>query len=137
LPAAQVLAFPNTDLTLAQPSATEKAAGWGLSADDVAWGAELWVPDPAMRAHPKVSPLHATDLSGLPVAVIVTAEHDPLRDEGDLYAARLAAAGVPVRHRCEPKMIHGFLTLDTVSPAGAQAGERLFADIARLLEPTA
>jgi len=93
----------------------------------------LWVPDPALRAAPRVSPLHATDLSGLPPALIVTAEHDPLRDEGDLYAARLAAAGVPVQHRCEPRMIHGFLTLDTVSPAAARAGERLFADIARLL----
>ena len=75
--------------------------------------------------------MHATDLGGLPPAIIVTAEHDPLRDEGDLYAARLAAAGVPVQHRCEPKMVHGFLTLDTVSPAAAQAAERLFADIAR------
>jgi len=133
LPWAQALAFPNTDLTLSQPSVTEKGTGWGLPADDVAWGAELWVPDPALRAAPKVSPLHATDLSGLPPALIVTAEHDPLRDEGDLYAARLAAAGVPVQHRCEPRMIHGFLTLDTVSPAAARAGERLFADIARLL----
>jgi acetyl esterase/lipase len=133
LPAAQVLACPNTDLTLSQPSVTEKATGWGLSADDVAWGAELWVPDPARRADPRVSPLHATDLSGLPPAVIATAEHDPLRDEGDLYAARLAAAGVPVQHRCEPKMIHGFLTLDTVSPAAAHAAERLFGDIAQLL----
>jgi len=133
LPKAQILAFPNTDLTLSQPSVTDKATGWGLSVDDVAWGAELWVPDPALRADPKVSPLHATHLSGLPPAIIVTAEHDPLRDEGDLYAAHLTAAGVPVQLRCEPKMIHGFLTLDTVSPAAAQAGERLFADIARLL----
>jgi acetyl esterase len=133
LPKAQILAFPNTDLTLSQPSVTDKATGWGLSVDDVAWGAELWVPDPALRADPKVSPLHATNLSGLPPAIIVTAEHDPLRDEGDLYAAHLTAAGVPVQLRCEPKMIHGFLTLDTVSPAAAQAGERLFADIARLL----
>ena len=132
MPRAQILAFPNTDLTLSRPSVTAKATGWGLSADDVAWGAELWVPDPALRADPTVSPLYATDLSGLPPAIIVTAEHDPLRDEGDLYAARLAAAGVPVQHRCEPKMIHGFLTLDTVSPAAAQAAERLFADIARL-----
>ena len=58
--------------------------------------------------------MHATDLSGLPPAVIVTAEHDPLCDKGDLYAARLAGAGVPVLHRCEPRMIHGFLTPDTV-----------------------
>lgn len=133
LPSAQALAYPNTDLTLSQPSVAVNASGWGLSADDVAWGAELWVPDPAMRADPRVSPLCARDLSGLPPAVIVTAEHDPLRDEGDLYARRLADAGVPVQHRCEPKMIHGFLTLDTVSPAAAQAGERLFADVVRLI----
>lgn len=61
-------------------------------------------------------------LGRVPPALIITAEHDPLRDEGDLFAARLAAAGVPVQHRCEPRMIHGFLTLDTVSPAAAQAG---------------
>jgi acetyl esterase len=133
LPSAQVLAFPNTDLTLSQPSIAEKGTGWGLPAEDVAWGAGLWVPDPALRADPRVSPLHAADLAGLPPALIVTAEHDPLRDEGDLFAARLAAAGVPVRHRCEPAMIHGFLTLDTVSPGAAQAGDRLFADISWLL----
>jgi acetyl esterase len=133
LPDGQVLVCPNTDLTLSRPSVVEKGTGWGLSPDDVAWGAELWVPDPALRAHPGVSPLHAADLGGLPAAVVITAEHDPLRDEGDAYAAGLAAAGVPVRHRCEPRMIHGFLTLDTVSSAAAEAGDRLFADIARLL----
>jgi acetyl esterase len=133
LPAAQIMACPNTDLTLSQPSVTDKATGWGVAADDVAWGAELWVPDPALRADPRVSPLHTADLSGLPPAIIVTAEHDPLRDEGDLYAVRLTDAGVPVLHRREPRMIHGFLTLDAVSPAAAQAAERLFADIARRL----
>ena len=64
---------------------------------------------------------------------MVTAEHDPLCDEGEAYAARLAKAGVPVKHRREPRMIHGFLTLDTISPAAAQAGERLFTDVADLL----
>ena len=132
-PAAQLLAYPNTDLTLSQPSVTEKATGWGISADDIAWGAELWVPEPALRASPKVSPLYATNLTGLPPALIVTAEHDPLLDEGDLFADRLAGAGVPVRHRREPRMVHGFLTLDTVSPAAAQAGARFGRDISWLL----
>jgi len=133
LPDAQVLVYPNTDLTLSQPSVSQKGTGWGLSADDVAWGAEQWVPDVAQRASPTVSPLHATDLTGLPPALVITAEHDPLRDEGETYAARLAAAGVPTTHRREPRMIHGFLTMDTVSPAAAAAGDRLFADIARML----
>ncbi|HUB37423.1 MAG TPA: alpha/beta hydrolase [Streptosporangiaceae bacterium] len=133
VPDAQVLVYPNTDLTLSQPSVREKGAGWGLAADDVAWGAEQWVPDAVRRADPAVSPLNAADLAGLPPALVITAEHDPLRDEGEAYAARLAAAGVPTTHRREPKMIHGFLTLDTVSPAAAAATDRLFADIARMI----
>jgi acetyl esterase len=132
LPDAQLLLYPNTDLTLSQPSIAEKGDGWGLPADDVAWGAEFWVPDPGQRADPRISPLYAS-LAGLPPALIVTAEHDPLRDEGDLFATRLAAAGVRVEHRCEPRMIHGFLTLDTVSPAAAEAGERFFAEVSRFL----
>jgi len=103
VPDAQVLVYPNTDLTLSQPSVSEKGTGWGLSADDVAWGAEQWVPDAAQRAGPTVSPLHATDLTGLPPGLVITAEHDPLRDEGEAYAARMAAAGVPTTHRRETK----------------------------------
>ncbi|WP_262057265.1 alpha/beta hydrolase [Streptomyces sp. STR69] len=133
LPAAQILLYPNTDLTLSCPSTRSKGTGWGLTTDDVAWGVEQWVPDPARRADPEVSPLHAVDLGGLPPAVVVTAEHDPLRDEGDAYAARLAAANVPVRHRREAGMVHGFLTLDTLSPAAAAAGERVFADVTDML----
>jgi acetyl esterase len=133
LPAAQILVYPNTDLTLSYPSARTKATGWGLITDDVAWGAEQWVPDPSRRADSDVSPVFTADLGGLPPAVVVTAEHDPLRDEGNAYAARLAAADVPVRHRCEAGMVHGFLTLDTISPAAAAAGDRIFADVADLL----
>ncbi|MFC8226313.1 alpha/beta hydrolase [Streptomyces sp. NPDC057287] len=134
LPAAQILVYPNTDLTLSCPSARSKATGWGLRTDDVAWGAEQWVPDPSRRGDPRVSPLYAVDLGGLPPAVVVTAEHDPLRDEGDAYAARLVDAGVPVSHRCEAGMVHGFLTLDVLSPAAAEAGDRVFADVAGLLD---
>ena len=130
LPAAQILLYPNTDLTLSYASTRTMATGWGLATDDVAWGAEQWVPDPSRRADAAVSPVFAADLRGLPPAVVVTAERDPLRDEGNAYAARLAEAGVPVRHRCEPGMVHGFLTLDTVSPAAAAAGDRVFADVA-------
>ncbi|GAA4841453.1 alpha/beta hydrolase [Kitasatospora terrestris] len=133
-PAGQVLLYPNTDLTLSRPSIRTKGTGWVLGADALAWGIEQWVPDPAMRALPTVSPL-AADLHDLPPAVVVTAEHDPLRDEGDAYATRLAAAGVPVTHRCEPGQIHGFLTLDTVTPSARTAAARLFTDLTTLMTP--
>jgi acetyl esterase len=130
-PQAQVLIYPNTDLTFSRPSVVEKATGWGLNADDALWFAELWVPDPALRAHPRVSPLSEPDLAGLASAVVVTAEHDPLRDEGNAYAEALAAAGVPVVHWVESGQVHGFLGLDTVSPAAGEAAGRLGAAIAR------
>jgi acetyl esterase len=127
-PAAQLLANPNTDLTLASPSVTAKGSGWGLEAEDLRWFIAGWTSDPAAA-----SPLHAPDLSGLPPALVVTSEHDPLRDEGDAYAARLAAAGVSVMHRFEPGMVHGFVNLDPVSPAARAAGDRWIDDAERLL----
>ena len=132
--AAQVLIYPNTDLTLSLPSARQKASGWGITTDVIAWGIEFWVPDAARRADPVVSPLFEPDLGGLPAALIVTAEHDPLRDEGDAYAARLEAAGTPVLLRREPGMIHGFLNLDIQSRAAAAAGDRIFDDVTRLIK---
>jgi acetyl esterase len=132
-PAVQVLAYPNTDLTLSRPSVQAKASGWGLDADDARWFAEQWVPDPARRADPRVSPLFEPDLTGLAPAVVVTAEHDPLRDEGNAYATALTAAGVPVLHRTEPGLIHGFLGLDLISPAASHAAQRLINDVTRCL----
>ena len=129
LPVAQLLAYPNADLTLSRPSVAEKGSGWGLDAEDLAWAVGQWLPDGVDAGDPRVSPLLAPDLSGLPPALVVTAEHDPLRDEGDAFAHALAAAGTPVRHRCEPAMVHGFLQgLDLVAPAAAAASERFFAD---------
>jgi acetyl esterase len=129
LPVAQLLAYPNTDLSLSQPSVAEKGSGWGLDAQDLAWAIGQWLPPGADRGDRRVSPLHAPDLSGLPPTLVVTAEHDPLRDEGDAFAHALASAGTPVRHRCEPGMVHGFLQgLDLLSPAAAAASERFFAD---------
>jgi acetyl esterase len=135
-PAVQASAYPNTDLTFSQSSVVEKATGWGLDADDARWFAEQWVPDPALRADPRVSPLRETDLGGLAPAIVVTAEHDVLRDEGNAYATALAAAGVSVTHRCEVGLVHGFLGLDVISPVAAEAGERFFADIRREIAKT-
>ncbi|NRQ32922.1 alpha/beta hydrolase [Nonomuraea sp. NN258] len=131
LPALQILICPNTDLTLAQPSVAEKGTGHGLDAGFLAWAVEHWTPDPLDRV--PASPLHASDLRGMPEALIVTAEHDALRDEGDAYARRLAEAGVRVTHRQEPGLVHGFIqNMDLTSPEAAAAHERLFEDIAAL-----
>jgi len=129
LPDLQALLYANTDLTGAQPSMREKAAGWGLDAEAIRFFNSQWVPDRARWSDPGVSPLHAPHLSGLPKALIVTAEHDPLRDESEAYAHRLRDAGVEAGLRREPGLIHNFMMLDEVSPACAAAADRVAADL--------
>jgi acetyl esterase len=129
LPDLQVLICPNTDLTGSQPSMREKGRGFGLTADGVRFFSSQWVPDRSRWADPGVSPLLAPDLSGVPPALVVTAEHDPLRDEGEAYAARLADAGVAVELRREPGLIHGFVMMDEVSPSCEAAADRIAADL--------
>ncbi|HUZ22697.1 MAG TPA: alpha/beta hydrolase [Streptosporangiaceae bacterium] len=129
---ALLLAYPNADMTLSEPSVEAEGHGWGLEADEVRWFVEQWVPDPRRRADPAVSPVHA-DLTGLPPAIVATAGHDPLRDEGDHLAGLLAAAGAGVRHLRFPGLVHGFLGLGELSPAAASAADSLFEQFGRLL----
>ncbi|HMG62238.1 MAG TPA: alpha/beta hydrolase [Streptosporangiaceae bacterium] len=132
-PALQLLAYANTDLASSGGSMLGEGHGFGLEAADVEWYNAQWVPDPALRTDPRVSPLREPDLARLPAAVVITCEHDPLRDQGEAYAGRLRAAGVPVRARREPGMVHNFLLWDTVSPACAAAGDRVADDLAAAL----
>ncbi len=111
LPDLQALIYANTDLTGAQPSMREKATGWGLDADTIRFFNSQWVPDQTRWSDPCVSPVHAADLSGLPSSLIITAEHDPLRDESEAYARRLREARVDVELRREPGLIHNFMLL--------------------------
>ena len=87
-------------------------------------------PRPLRWGEPRISPLHAdaADLAGLPRTVVVTCEHDPLRDQGEAFADRLRAAGVAVTARREPGMVHNFMLWDLVSPACAAAADRVAVD---------
>ena len=93
--AGQLLLTPVTDGSMSQPSYEENALGYVLTTSLMQWFWDHYA-DPAERSDPKASPLRG-DLSNLPPAVIVTAEFDPLRDEGVAYAEALAAAGVSVQ----------------------------------------
>jgi acetyl esterase len=110
-PALQLLLYPGLDLVGRRPSRDLFGEGFFLTEDDINWYRDHYTPDPAVRSDPMVSPLLAKDLSGLAPAHIVTAGFDPLRDEGNEYAALLADAGVPVTHVCEPGMVHGFANI--------------------------
>ena len=95
--AGQVLVTPVTDCDLTRASYVENADGYVLTTPLMRWFWDHYA-DPADRVDPKASPLRAPDLSGLPPALVVTCEFDPLRDEGAAYAKALAAAGVEARH---------------------------------------
>lgn len=105
----QALFYPATDADFETPSYREMAEGYLLTRAAMIWYWDHYLPEIPGRANPDAAPGRAADLSGLPPALVVTAEFDPLRDEGDAYAKRLAEAGVPVRHRRYDGLIHGFL----------------------------
>jgi acetyl esterase len=96
---------------------------------------DAYLPQGINRADPKVSPLFSTDLAGLAPALIVTADHDPLHDEGDDYASRLRAAHVPVDHTCWPGMIHGFASLAGVIDAGKIVIDQIGTALRKAFEP--
>jgi len=131
--AAQLAFYPQLDATLSQPSVMELAEGYMLDRDTILWGIEQYVADDSLRSEPLVSPLHADDLAGMPAALVVTGEYDPLRDEGEAYARRLRDCGVLVTHTSEPGLLHGFLGFTGVSRACKRAEQRAFAAAAALL----
>ncbi len=110
MPTAQVLLYPITtchpDTT---PSYRDFADGYGLTRDSMFWFLGHYLAEASHADDPHASPLLARDLSGLPPALVVTAEYDLLRDEAESYAERLRDAGVPVSLIRYDGMIHGFL----------------------------
>ena len=130
--ALQVLIYPVTDADVDNPSYTDPANALMLTREGMIWFWDHYAPDPVTRSNPDASPLQAADLSGLPPAVVLTAEHDVLRDEGEAYAERLRAAGVPVQHRRFAGQMHGFFSMVNVLPGAAAGLEYVAAEIDKL-----
>jgi acetyl esterase len=103
-----VLVCPAIDAAMNTLSYIEHAVGVGLDAAEMAEAWATYVPDPAHRQDPDAAPGNAVDLARLPAALVLTAGYDVLRDEGEAYADRLAAAGVPTTLVRYPGMVHGF-----------------------------
>jgi acetyl esterase len=115
----QILLYPNLDATTSTASWTEFGTGeYIVSLAQMLEWYDAYLPRGINRADPKVSPLFQTNLAGVAPAFIVTADHDPLSDEGNEYAAKLKAANVRVDHTCWPGMIHGLASLAGVLDAG-------------------
>ena len=105
----QVLIYPITDRNLETASYRENGEGYFLTKDRMAWFWDLYLNDDADASNPYAAPMQAESLAGLPPAYVMTAEFDPLLSEGDAYADRLEAAGVPVDRELYDGQIHGFV----------------------------
>ena len=130
--AAQLLLYPAVDPSLRFASASEYADGYLLTADDMAWHYELYVPDPEQRKEPAIDLLNA-NLAGLPPTVLATAEFDPLHDEGVELTERLSANGVSVRHVPGPGLVHGYFLMQDIVPAAATRAEQVVQELDAVL----
>ncbi len=132
--ACQALLYPGTDATMSQPSIRQHADAPVLTRRKIEVFLEHYRgPDGLAPQDPLLSPLWAADHSGLPPALVQTADLDPLRDEGALYAERLSAAGVPVRLTNYLGAPHGFASFPGATHIGAQARAELVIELRRHL----
>ncbi|MEU6379422.1 alpha/beta hydrolase [Streptomyces sp. NPDC046909] len=130
----QLLIYPVLDTDFTRLSYVENATGYLLTADHMRWFWDQYAIDPSARADPYAAPLRAPDLTGLPPAHIVTAEHDVLRDEGEHYAERLREAGVSVTaHRCAGAF-HGFFGFGALLPVAREAFGEAVAQVRAALD---
>jgi len=125
----QLLVYPNTDQLADDQSMRAADDPFLFNRHSVAWYSQHYLTNPGDAANPLASPLRAESLAGLPPALIITAEYDPLRDQGEAYARRLADEGVQVELSRYPGMAHGFFTMagtvDASRAAITQAASRL------------
>jgi acetyl esterase len=130
--ALQILIYPMTDQSRDYPSYERNARGYMLTTAALHWFMDNYIPDPKDRKDPLASPMLHQDLKGLPQALIISAEFDPLVDENQAYADRLKEAGVPTKYVCFAGMIHPFFTLGGVIEDAAKAEDLAAAAIKEL-----
>jgi len=133
--ALQVLIYPMTDQSRDYPSYQRNGSGYMLTTAALYWFMDNYIPDPNDRQDPMASPMLRPSLKGLPPALIISAEFDPLVDENEAYAKRLKEAGVATDYVCFPGMIHPFFTLGGVVEDTAKA-EYLVAQALKKLAST-
>ena len=131
----QMLFFPVTQIGEDTVSLQEFAEGYLLERATLMWFYEHYLPGDADRADPRVSPLKAEDVSGLPPAYVMLAGFDPLHDEGLAYADRLREAGVPVTVADYPDMVHDFIYMQAVLPQAQRALHAAAAALKDVLNP--
>ena len=132
-PAVQALVYPYVDATADDGSMVSCADAFPLDRGLMEWFEGHYLPQGFDRSDPLLSPALATNLAGLPPAVVVTAGFDPLRDQGMSFALALRAAGVHVVDRCEDSLTHSFLSLPGLVPEAGAAIDRIIADLDALL----
>jgi acetyl esterase len=116
----QLLTVPVTELSSKAESHREFAEGYGLTAADMTWYGTHYVRTPADADDPRASVLRG-DLRDLPPAFVITAECDPLRDDGEAYAEKLRALGIRASYKRYPGMFHGFMGFPSVLPEASEA----------------
>jgi acetyl esterase len=131
----QVLVYPIIDYNLHNASYRQYAEGYFLTRAEMAWYWEQYVEKLDDRWHPHASPCRANDLRGLPRALVITAEYDVLRDEGEAYAGQLQAAGVPTKLSRYDGMIHGFVRRFPFFDQGRAAIEEIGRIVRSMLGP--
>jgi acetyl esterase len=121
VPALQLLVYPVTDHEFDSASMVDNAKGYFLETEEMRWFFDHYASAPEDFADWRMSPLRAPELAGLPAAVVITAEYDPLRDQGEAYAQRLRDANVPTQALRGDGLFHGFFGMHPLLPPAQEA----------------
>ena len=131
----QILIYPAVDYKFDYPSMIDNATGYSLTTQGMKWYWDQYMKDDGDLANPYFRPMLAEDLSNLPPAFTLTAELDPLRDEGEIYAKRLSDAGVTSVLKRYDTLIHGFLLMQGFLPEAREAIRDIAENIREFINP--